>query len=55
MAALEAGLDRLRLAQEETNNQMKHTDQSLGILIRMMDEWIRNSRRNGPGPEPAGA
>ena len=24
-----------------------HTDERLGSLIRMMDDWIRNNRRNG--------
>ena len=37
----------IRRIVRETSEQMKHTDESLGVLIRMMDEWIRKSPRDG--------
>jgi len=36
------GQARLAEAQRHTDEQMKATDERIGILIRMMDEWIRN-------------
>ena len=37
---LQQGYERLVLADEKT-------DEQLGVLIRMMDEWNRNNPRNG--------
>ncbi|MBI3666727.1 MAG: hypothetical protein HY236_10985 [Acidobacteria bacterium] len=36
-----------------TETQAK-TDEQLGILIRMMDEWIRRNPGNGKGPAADG-
>ena len=41
------GFEKLRLAQDRTDEQLKHTDEHLGVLMRMMDEWIRNNPRDG--------
>jgi hypothetical protein len=39
-------LDKLVQAQEENERRFQETDERLGILIKMMDEWIRRH------PEP---
>lgn len=39
---LAASMEELRDAQKRTDEQMKATDDRMGILIRMMDELIRN-------------
>ena len=36
-------------AQAKTDEQIKLVNEELGVLIRMMDEWIRNNPRNGSG------
>ena len=36
----------LKERQEKTDEQIRATDEKLGILIRLMDEWVR---RNPPG------
>ena len=43
----EERLDRLTASQAKTDQQMKETDERMGVLIRMMDEWIRNNPRDG--------
>jgi hypothetical protein len=47
--AMREGFEQLRLRQEKTDEQIKHTDGTLSVLIRMMDEWIRSNPRNGKG------
>ena len=37
------GMAELREAQQ-------HTDERLGILVKMFDEWIRGNPRNGGNP-----
>jgi hypothetical protein len=34
-------MDELAQAQKRTDEQLAHTDERLGVLIRMMDDWIR--------------
>ena len=41
MDRLTTTMQELAEAQKYTNQQMKETDERLGILIRMMDEFIR--------------
>jgi peptidoglycan hydrolase CwlO-like protein len=36
----------------ELRESQKHTDENLGVLIKMMDEWIRGNPRNGRGGDP---
>lgn len=43
----EEEIAEIRRIVRETSEQMKHTDESLGVLIRMMDEWIRKNPRDG--------
>ena len=45
MDRLTTTMQELAEAQKRTDQQMKDSDGRLGILIRMMDEFIR---RNGP-------
>ncbi len=45
---------RLTEAQARTDELFKQTQGELSVLIRMMDEWIRNNPRNGKGQPPAG-
>jgi len=40
--AMRESIDKLRLADEKT-------DEQLGVLIRIMDEWIRSNSGNGKG------
>ena len=48
-------MDELRAVQAATSEQMKHTDERLNVVVKMMDEWIRERRRgNGEGPGPTG-
>ncbi len=41
-------IDKLRQAQEKTDEQLRQNEESIGVLVKMMDEWIRD-RRNGQG------
>jgi len=34
-------LDKLVQVQARTDEHIQHTDERLGVLIRMMDEWIK--------------
>jgi hypothetical protein len=34
-------MDKLAEAQVRTNEQLRHTDKRMGVLIGMMDDWIR--------------
>ena len=43
MVRFAEGMAELREAQQ-------HTDERLGILVKMFDEWIRGNPRNGGNP-----
>ena len=40
-------LDRLAEAQAHTDELIKQTQEELGVLIRMMDEWTRRNPASG--------
>ncbi len=50
----EERLDRLTEAQARTDEVVKLTQEGLGVLIRMMDDWIRKNPRNGNSQSSGG-
>jgi dynactin complex subunit len=48
MDRLTTTMQQLAEAQKRTDQQMKESDERLGILTRMMDEFIRRDRSKSP-------
>jgi hypothetical protein len=48
MDRLTTTMQELAEAQKHTDQQMKESDERLGILTRMMDEFIRRDRSKSP-------
>ena len=45
--AKEKEFDKFRQGLDELRQAQNRTDEELGVLIRMMEEWIRSNRRDG--------
>jgi hypothetical protein len=46
------GMEQLRASLRELSESQKHTDERLGVLVQMMDSFIRERNRNGSGEQP---